>query len=375
MINRFLIFILFIFPASIMAQENTAADKEMRAALEKIIAESDIPGISIAIAGPDGLKWSGTAGLSNMEERQPVSQGHLFAIGDLSSHFIMAVALQLIEEGMLDPNETPASILADNSLNDITNADKATILDLISHRSAIRSYDQNNDWQRRARGIQLNPSYRWEKQEALKYVKGNRFITTNAPGRDFEYSKSNATILGLVIEKVTGGLLEDEIRNRILIPHKLISTYLDGREIAPKGKLVGSYQLGTNEFISKVGINAKFEFVDDSILINTSGTSLSSEGAAGSILTTPRDLALFENALRNAGIISEEFLELISPEQTFHSEVLGFTTDVVWLKLGNLTVVSSVNLGAVNSGETATREYLNTYMKKIILPVARKYAK
>ena len=274
---------------------------------------------------------------------------------------------------MLDPKATVESILGDRFSN-IANANSATILQLLNHTSGISSYDSNNDWVRRARGIQLNPAYRWKKDESLKYVIGNSRIITTAGKGQYNYSKSNYTILGLIIEKASGGLLEDELISRVLTPLNLKETYLDGFKLLPFGSLVGSYHLGTNFFIERVGINADFDFVDDSRLINTSGTSLSAEGAAASILTTARELALFQIGMRAGTLFNKNKLGLLDHDLK-HSEILGFTSDMVWLEKEGLILVVLANLGVANTGQNPSKSYLSTYVQKNILPVAMKYAK
>jgi len=365
--------ISFLFVQTSWTQDTASVDTEMREMIERIIVDSDIPGLSVAIANKDGLLWSGTAGHSNIEERSSVSQRHLFGIGDLSNHFIGAAALNLIEDGLLDPNATVGSILG-NLVIGIENAERTTIYELLNHTSSISSYDKNNDWERRARGIQLNPTYRWEKDEALKYAEGNsRIITTGGRGQ-YNYSKSNYTLLGLIIEKVSGGLLEDELILRVLDPLNLKETYLDGFQLPPMGSKVGSYHLGTNDFIANVGVNAKFDFVDDSRLINTSGTSLSAEGAAGGIITTAREFALFQIGMRAGTLFSKDKLTLLNHDKN-HSEILGFTSDMVWLEEQGMIIVVLANLGTVSTGRNDTRSYLSSYVEKNILPIARKYAK
>ena len=113
----FALFIFISFTTAAQTQENEAINKEMRYTIEQIVSTTEIPGISIAIAGKDGLIWSGTAGYSKLEERQTVSQGHLFGAGDLSSFYIAVTAIQLIEEGLLDPDAKISEILDDQFSN------------------------------------------------------------------------------------------------------------------------------------------------------------------------------------------------------------------------------------------------------------------
>lgn len=371
--------ILACFVAQTHAQENEMINKEMRSTLEEIITNTEIPGISVAIAGLDGLIWSGTAGYSKLEERQTVSQGHLFGTGDLSSFYVAVTAIQLIEEGLLNPDSMISEILG-NQFSKIENFQNVSVKQLINQTSTLNSYELDNDWQRRARGIQFNPKYQWRKDEPLKYAFSSKNITMGVPGSYYAYSKTNATLLSLIIEKVSGGLIENEIRTRLLIPENLNETYLDSYEIPPAGSLVGSYHHGTNDFISNIGINAKFNFVDDGNFIETSNSSLSSEGPAGSIIATPRDLALFHTAVRNGKFFNKDALKYLPKNsidglQKYHSEILGFTSDMIILEEENLIIVSIVNISTAGSGSSKMKNYLNDYMEKIILPVAKKYAK
>lgn len=358
------------------AQENPEIDAEMSAALEQIVA-TEVPGVSVAVVGTNGLIWSGSAGYSSIEEQKKVSQAHLFGIGDISNQLVGTVIVQLLEENFLKLSDTPKSILGD-MVADIENADIATIEQLLNHTSGIYSWDQDPDWARRSRGIQLNPTYRWEKEESLKYITKDRHRATNAPDEAYNFSKSNYTLLGLIIERVTGGLLEDEVRNRVLIPLGLNSTYYDTFEPVPLGTMVGSYHYGSDEFISKVGVNSKFDFEEDR-LITTTGTSLSAEGVGSGMVSTPRDIAVFTNAIWQGTFLSESGVDLFKPPTIknnigIHSEILGFTADVRTIDNTGLIIVSFANVGAVQTGENNVKAFLDNYVENILIPVAKKYA-
>ncbi|MDA0708043.1 MAG: serine hydrolase [Proteobacteria bacterium] len=371
--------ILFAFNLCLFAQDTTLADKEMRLAIEDIVG-AKIPGLSVAIANKEGIIWSGAAGHSNFEDNKTVSQSHLFGIGNITNNFIAVVILQLAAENRLDLNSTSQSILGE-SVSEIDNADKATLLQLLNHTSGIYSWDHDADWARRGRGVQMNPKYKWAKNEPLKYISRNRHKATNEPGMAVSYSKSNYTLLGLIVEKITERSIEDEVRARILDPLSLKDTYYESYEYVPDGNLTGSYHLATGEFITKIGINAKFNYFDhgDNNLINTSGASLSAEGIAGGIVSTPRDLAIFATALKGGKLINEQALSHIyaNPAKSefigIHSGILGYTSDMYWLENNDLVIVSLANIGVVGNGKNETSDLLDNYVEKILLPIALKY--
>lgn len=362
-----LIFIALIVPAN--AQDNLQIDKEMKQAIEEISATL-IPGLSVAVANHDGLIWSGASGYSNIEERQAISQNHTFGIGDISNKFVGLLILQMAEENIIDLNATPLSILGD-MVKDIGNADSATLSQLLDHTSGIYSWANDKDWARRGRGVQMNPKYIWQKTEVLKYITADRHKATNKPGEAYAYSNSNYTLLGLIIEKVSGKPIEDEVKKRILEPLNLKNTYYNGFEYIPRGRHVGNYHLATDQFISTVGINAKFEFGENR-LINTSSANLSSEGISSGIVSTPRDIALFGVALKAGTLLRNPAPQLMD---NTHSSILGFTSDIRWLEQDEIVIVSFANLGTVGDEKSVTSNYLNSYVEKILLPIAQKYAK
>lgn len=373
--RQILLSLLIITPPA-WSQDTTAIDNEMRVAIDNFVG-NPIPGISVAIANKDGALWSGAAGFSNIEERQIISQSHLFGIGNITNQFVGTVILQMANDGLIDLDATPQSILGDMVAN-IENADSATLWQLLTHNSGIYSWSDNQDWIRRGRGVQMNPKYIWRRDENLKYATKDKHPAIHKAGDGYFYSKTNYTLLGLIIEKISGGPIEIEIRSRIFEPLNLRSTFYDTYETVTDGSLVGNYHFASNQFIKNVGINAKFQFGDDQ-LINTSNASLSAEGIAGGMITTPRDLARFAAMLWGGEILDDEQTKIIKPIMNdgqigIHSEILGFTADIRQIENSDLVIVSLVNLGTVNTGENEINNRLTKYLDEILIPIAKKYA-
>ncbi len=60
-----------------------------------------LPGMTMAVAGPDGLDAVITLGFSDLERLEPVKPEHLFQIGSISKSFTAAMIHQLAAEGKL----------------------------------------------------------------------------------------------------------------------------------------------------------------------------------------------------------------------------------------------------------------------------------
>lgn len=58
-----------------------------------------LPGISVAIALPDGDVWTGADGWANALLREEMTPEHRFCIGSITKPVVAAVILQLADEG------------------------------------------------------------------------------------------------------------------------------------------------------------------------------------------------------------------------------------------------------------------------------------
>lgn len=360
-------------------------------ALEQGIA-GGIPGISAAIATRDGIVWSGVAGMSDKARDIPIRKDHLFGIGSITKTFAAVVILQLAEEKKLDLNSTPAALLGD-AVADIPNADRATLLQLLNHTSGIYSWEDDAEWIRQGRGAEMDVSRHWGKADTLAYIKSAKHAPTNAPGAAYSYSNSNHTILGLIIEKVTGNTAEAEIRSRILRPLGLKNIYMDGFEAVPKDRIAGNYHFATDEFVKTAGVNAAFPEIAPEV-IETSKANLSVEWTAGGLVSTARDLALYARALRDGKLLkpaSMAILKDLSPFGYGHSlstlkgtpeliyghsgGVLGFSAAMYWQADKDLVMVVLMNIGTMHSGEEGNPALVfeRSYFRDIFLPAATHY--
>ncbi|MEQ8205252.1 MAG: serine hydrolase domain-containing protein, partial [Woeseia sp.] len=290
--------------ASVPANEVTHgiadASGRMQALLDEI-AEI-VPGVSAAVATSDGVVWSGTAGWSDIENKQAVNPEQLFGIGSITKTFTSVVLQQLADEDQLDLGAPLASILGEE-VDGIANADTATVRQLMNHTSGIPSWEDDATWKREGRGADLNPDHVWGKTETLRYIEGQPALF--APGTQYSYSNSNFTLLGRVVEVVTGKDLVEVIAARIRGPVGIDSIFLEGFEPIPANRHAARYHFNTADFRRDAGINTAFVPVDDK-LINVAATNLSVEWAAGGMVAAAGDLARYGVAVFDGTLLSEQ---------------------------------------------------------------------
>ncbi|MDX1760891.1 MAG: serine hydrolase, partial [Christiangramia sp.] len=112
------------------------------------------------------------------------------------------------------------------------------------------------------------------------------------PGENFAYSNSGYTLLGAIIEEITGKTYEDVLKERILKPLEMNDTGYDHFDEIIKNRSTGYEQKGTNFRNSK--------YLDMSIPY-----------AAGSIYSTVEDLFKWHKAILNNELISTETTKIM----------------------------------------------------------------
>ncbi|MER7722030.1 serine hydrolase domain-containing protein [Streptomyces flaveolus] len=203
------------------------ADQD-RPELQKVIEEmvgSGFIGVAMRVHDEQG-EWVGTAGMRKLgETAKPPANGHV-RIGSNTKTFTATVVLQLVAEaiGLDDP---VAGHLPEFGLDP-----KITVRMLLQHTSGVFNFtgDYGDDGTF-APGIPATTAgqewvdnrfktYRPEDLVQLALSKPARF----EPGADWSYSNTNYVLARLLIEKVTGRSLADEMQRLILGPLGLSDT-------------------------------------------------------------------------------------------------------------------------------------------------------
>jgi D-alanyl-D-alanine carboxypeptidase len=339
-------------------------------------APQEIPGVAVAIKGSGKLRV-GEAGYSNLAARMPLRDSDAIGIGSITKTFVAVVAMQLQEAGKLSLDDTALKYLGNQRLKNVANLEDASIAQLMNHTSGIPSPEDDPVWIRDARGAGINPTKIWSPVESLAYIFGTPALSE--PGVAYNYSNSNYTILGLIIQEITGNALWHEIAGRICAPLDLSSTYMDGiSKPAKTTNCANRYHYLTRHFEDIAGVSRFFTRVRDD-LIDVSKTNLSCEWGDGNIISTAPDVALFFSALRSGKLVKPASLDFmttwrqagaIGPGQFFYTGhglfrqmsgehaivghtggVLGATANAFWIEGKPITYAALSNVGVEDIGE------------------------
>ncbi len=357
-----------------------ASELALRAELDKGL-ERGMPSISLALATRQGVIWEGAVGYADLNSRSRAHPGYLYGIGSITKMFVACVVEQLIDEGKLRLDASVRDLLGDSVIAGVPNADRATVRQLLDHTSGIPSWEFDPEWIRHGRGAEMDVSHSWGKTEALDYLKSGRDKPTNEPGLGYGYSNTNYTLLGLIIEKVTGRQTVTEVHERILAPLGLMDIHFEGFEPLDGSRLPSRYHFGTADFLRDAGMHTTFRRVVGpgvhGPLIDVSRSNLSTEWTAGAMVATARDLALFARALRDGHVVGQAALARMSAFRPtddkdedmgqglardrygkevligYTGNVLGFGAAVGWVPNEDVVIALMTNVGAMHAGESA----------------------
>jgi len=232
---------------------------------------------SVAVSKDGAVIYSKTVGFSDVENNVKADENSKYRIGSISKTFTSVLVLKAVEEKRLSLNQT-----IDTYFPTIRNAGKITVKLLLSHRSGIHNFTEDKDY------LTWNTQPKTEKEMVAIITKaGSDFQPDSKAG----YSNSNFVLLTYILEKTLNKSYAEILQDYITKPLDLTNTYFGGK-IHPGRNECKSY--------SFTGTWKKEPETDTSIPLG-----------AGGIISTPRDLTKFSDALFSGRILNAENLELM----------------------------------------------------------------
>lgn len=200
----------------------------LQAVLDSMHSGSGYPGISIGVAGPSGSLGVAT-GLADTARREPLTPRHLLLQGSVGKTYAAALALQLVAEGKLDLDAPISRYLGEESwFARLPNAQRIRVRHLMNHTSGLVRYEFGEAF---TAALSAQPDRTWRPEELVAFIFDQP--APFAPGEGWEYSDTNYIVLGMILEKVSGRRVYDEVERRFLRPLALTRTVPSDRRRIP----------------------------------------------------------------------------------------------------------------------------------------------
>lgn len=182
-----------------------------QAALDAARTSAGAYGITFAAVRDGQVVWAGSSGSARDRGARLLPDSQM-VIGSVTKTYVSATILQLAEEGRLDLDDSVREYLPERRR--VSRA--ITIRQLMDHSSGLA--DLFNDATRK--GLEEHPERAWTADEVLNSLHAPWY----APGEGWAYANTNYYLLGLIVERVTGASLADELDRRFLAPLGLEAT-------------------------------------------------------------------------------------------------------------------------------------------------------
>lgn len=285
-----------VLPTSTEAPTSAAPkpmDASLVAALQRVlddtVSDGFVPGTVLSVTVPGYQPWSGASGVANLSRGQPMAADTLIHIASITKLYTAAVVLQLAEEGKIDLDAPIGTWLPDI----VPLANRTTVRHLLGHRSGIFDYLEDSQFFVPA---YKNPQRTYTPAELVDMVDDLGAAFEPGAGGAWKYSSTNYVILGMLVEKVSGHTLAQEMRRRIFDPLELRHTYF-----APDEPVKGRLALGYIDESDRANVSMTFVFGTGNIVSTVDDLRRFIDALFAGRLLKPASLATMEQVVDTRG--------------------------------------------------------------------------
>ena len=282
---------------------NTETDKANK--IDEIVslyADYDMFHGTILVADQGEIIYKKAFGLANMEWDIANTIDTKFQIASMTKSFTALLIMQLVAENKLDL-QTPIS----NYLKDYpqTNGEQITIHHLLTHSAG---FDRGVD------------DEKFNKPKDMV----NQFSSAKLqfpPGTRFGYSNNGYTLLGYIIETVTGKPYEELLKERIFDPLKMTNSGFHKHRPIIKNIAYGYYRSFGDYF-------------------DNDNSDKSTAYAAGAIYSTVEDLFLWDQAMNTEKLLPKKYMDMLFKKHIIdNNSHYGYGWELRDKPIGNTTEI------------------------------------
>lgn len=254
--------------------------------LDSLVHDDGFPGALASVADRGGHIRRYTAGVGDLKTKVGVPVDGYVRIGSNTKTFTSVVVLQLVGEGKVDLDQSIDVYLPGIVRGDGIDGRKITVRQLLQHTSGLPNYTDMF-----ADGYLPYQHTYFEPRQMLDLALAEK--ADFAPGAKFEYSNTNYVVAGLLVGKVTGRPVAEEITSRVIDKIGLRHTYFPN---------VGDQR------IREPHPNGYHRDDPSKPLVDVTVQDPSFGWSAGAMISTPSDLNRFFGAVVSGKLLSPDQL-------------------------------------------------------------------
>ncbi|MEU3706143.1 serine hydrolase domain-containing protein [Streptomyces anulatus] len=192
---------------------SAAGPDAVQRALNTLVRDGGTPAALASVKGPGGRDRTYTAGVGDLTTGSKVPRDGQVRIGSNTKTFVAVVVLQLVAERRVSLDAFVDTYLPGLVRGKGIDGRRITVRHLLQQTSGLPEYTSR-----------LGDDVRYYDPREL-LATALRHPADFAPGKRWKYSNTNYVLVGLIVQKITGRPLADEIDRRIIQRIGLRHTY------------------------------------------------------------------------------------------------------------------------------------------------------
>jgi D-alanyl-D-alanine carboxypeptidase len=273
---------------------------DLQRLVDELVTELALPGAVLSVGGEGERPMTVAAGFADIEVKTPMSPQNRLLGASIGKSFVAALCVRLAELGVLDL-DAPVSRWVGSQpwFPGLANAPLLTVRRLLSHSAGIEDHVYQPGYlERRTRAD--DPDWIFPHEDKVALVSGRPALF--APGQGFRYTDTAYIIAGLVLDAAAGRPYYEMLQELFLRPLGLTLTAPSDRRVL-EGLAAG--YMSENDPFARSGMPRKV--MEGGALRYNPGV----EWTGGGLVTNPRDLVLWANALYSGRLLGEAGLRQV----------------------------------------------------------------
>lgn len=199
-----------------IGDENQTWRRDLVNYISRRMQATKTPALSIALLGKNGIVYSNGFGLRDMEKMYPADSNTLYGVGSVTKSFTALAIMQLQGRGLLDvhdkiekhlPEFGPDSVLRHTEIHHLLNHSSGFPTLNVAEVTLMREFGNDTSF---------IPMSDFDDFVDIIEAAGDERVAQ--PGKKFMYWNEGYTILGRIIEKVSGEEYSEYVKKHILEP-------------------------------------------------------------------------------------------------------------------------------------------------------------
>ncbi|PYS99774.1 MAG: hypothetical protein DMF63_09725 [Acidobacteria bacterium] len=185
---------------------------ELEPEIQRMLVEGKIPSCSIALVSGDKIIWTGAYGYSNLWARTPATPSTVYVIGSTFKAMSTVALLQLMEQGKFKLDDKVNDYLTEFKIQGEDPKNPVTFRHLLTHTSGLPGgFGAYSVW-----GDTVPPP--------MAEFLSKSLVISKPTGSEVIYSNTAYTLIGYLVEKLSGVPYKKYIQDNVWTPLEMTNT-------------------------------------------------------------------------------------------------------------------------------------------------------